>query len=160
MERMTPVVSAATLVLLILGCGTSQPSDDQSRCGTTGEFGNTGCGEVAGLVIDARGGALSGAYMSVQAAVDPERMISLVYDPVQSSAAGAYTLRAIRMGGQVPTSGPDTVTVWVRAVVPPPPGTPVGTPGASDSVQATLELRPVGAAPVVVQAATIVVPTP
>jgi hypothetical protein len=42
--------------------------------------------------------------------------------------------------------------------LPPPPGSPDGTRGASDSVQATLEIRPVGATPVVVQAAAIVLP--
>jgi hypothetical protein len=157
---MARVLSKAILVALGVGCGASEPSDDPSRCGTTGEFGNTGCAEVAGLVTDANGGASSGAYVSVQGAVDPERVISLVHVPAQSSSAGAYKLRAIRMDGEIPTSGPDTVTVWVRAVVLPLPGTPVGTPGASDSVQATLEIRPLGAAPVVVQAATIVVPTP
>jgi hypothetical protein len=158
--RMTRVLSTATLVALGLGCNGSEPSDDLSRCGTTGEFGNTGCAEVAGLVTDADGGPVSGAYMSVQGAADPARMISLVYRPVRSSSAGAYQLRAIRMGGEVPSSGPDTVTVWVRAVVPPPSGAPDGTAGVSDSVQATLELRPVGAAPVVVQAAPIAVPAP
>jgi hypothetical protein len=157
---MARVLSKATLVALGLGCGGSEPSDDLSRCGSTGEFGNTGCAEVTGLVSHADGGAVRGAYMSVQGAVDPDRAISLVYGPVQSSSAGAYKLRAIRMGGEVPTSGPDTVTVWVRAAVPPPPGTADGTPGASDSIQATLEIRPVGAMPVVVQAATIVLPAP
>lgn len=102
---MARVLSKATLVALGLGCGGSEPSDDLSRCGSTGEFGNTGCAEVTGLVTHADGGTVSGAYMSVQ-------------------------------------------------------GTADGTPGASDSIQATLEIRPVGAMPVVVQAATIVLPAP
>jgi hypothetical protein len=154
---MTRVALIAALIALGLGCGGNEPSGDPSRCLPTGEFRNTGCAEVMGLVTDGNGGAVSGAYMRVQGAVDPERQIELVYDPLQSNTDGAYKLRAIRMGGPVPASCPDTVTVWVRALVAPPPGAPAGTPGLSGSSQATLLLRPVGAVPVMAQATTVVV---
>jgi hypothetical protein len=140
---------------LALGCGGTEPADDASRCGTTGEFANTGCGDVVGLVTNADGAGVSGALVTVQGPVDSARDITLVSGPVPSSAAGAYQVRAIRMSGNVPTASPDTVTVWVRAIVPPPPGSPDGTRGARDSVQAILELRPVGASAAVVQAAKI-----
>jgi len=151
-----PIVT--TTLALGLACAASEPSDDASRCGPTGEFGNTGCGEVAGVVTRAGGVAVSGALVAVEGPVDSARDVTLVSGPVQSSAAGAYQVRAVRLSEAIPTTGPDTVTVWVRAVLPPPPGTPDGTRGATDSVQATLELRPVGASPVVVQAAPLVLP--
>lgn len=143
---------------LALGCGT-EPSDGLSRCGTTGEFGNTGCAEVAGTVTDANGAPVGDAFVSVPGAVDPARVINLVYDRVQTDSSGSYRLRAIRMDGEVPTSGPDTVTVWVAAVLPPPPGSP-NAPGLTDSVQARVQIQPVGSIPVVVQAATLVVRAP
>ena len=155
---MTRVALLAGLVAIGLGCGENEPSDDSSRCGPTGEFGNTGCAEVMGVVTDGNGRAVGGAYVSVPGAVDPQWAIALVYDPGQSDAAGGYKVRVIRMGGEVPASGPDTVTVWVRAFVAPPLGAPAGTRGPSDSSQATLELRPVGTVPLVAQAPTIVVP--
>jgi hypothetical protein len=147
-----------SLLAVTLGCGGTEPADDASRCGTTGEFANTGCGDVAGLVTNADGAAVSGALVTVQGPVDPARGITLVSGPVPSSVAGAYQVRAIRMSGNVPTAGPDTVTVCVRAIVPPPPGSLDGTRRASDSVQAILELRPVGASAAVVQAAKILLP--
>ena len=122
------------------------------------EFGNTGCAELAGLVTDERGAPIDGAYVSVLGPAEPARLIVLVSGYVQTDSAGTYQLRAIRMDGEVPTDRPDTVTVWVRAAVPPSLELPVGTPGPMDSVLASPEIRPVGEHPVVSEVATIMVP--
>jgi hypothetical protein len=142
----------------VLGCG-SEPTDDDSRCSTSGEFGNTGCGEVAGLVTDTTGAPIGGAIMYIPGAVDPDRPITLLNAGDPSKSDGSYRLHVIRFDGLPPTTGPDTVTVWLRGAVPPPLGSP-DDPSLIDSVQVTLELRPVGSMPVVVQAATLIVRKP
>ncbi|HEX2220093.1 MAG TPA: hypothetical protein VHG35_14925 [Gemmatimonadales bacterium] len=97
--------------------------------------------------------------MSVQSPADPARPSVLTSGSTDTDARGAYSLRAIRDAGEPPEEGPDTITVWVRAVVDP-PGEPAGTPLPADSVLATLEIRPVGEAPVVTEVGTIVVAVP
>ena len=146
----------AALLTATVGCG-SEPSGDPAQCQQTYEFGNTGCAELTGRVTDESGQPIAGAYVSVQSAVDSSRAITLVGAEIQTDPSGAYQLRAIRFDGEASSDGPDTVTVWVRAVVPPPITEPVGTSGSGDSVQATLEIRSVGELPAVTQVADIVV---
>ncbi len=143
-----------------VGCSSNEPSDDPSRCLQTYEFGNTGCGELAGLVTDGLGVPLAGAYVSVQGPADAARQVLLLSGYVQTDSNGTYRLRAIRNAGEVPAEGRDTVTVWVRAAVPPADDMPIGTPGPMDSVLAILEIRPVGEPPVTTEVATIVVVAP
>jgi hypothetical protein len=155
---MQRLLSRAAILVTAVGCGSSEPSEDSSHCQQTYEFGNTGCGELTGLVTDEGGQPIAGAYVSVQGAVDPARELTLDYGYVQTGASGAYRLRVIRMTGEAPSDRPDTITVWVRAAMPPSPSLPVGTPGPMDSVRASLEIRPVGERPVVTQVASITIP--
>jgi hypothetical protein len=155
MRKVIPTAFALALV----ACGTNAPPENEvgSRCLQTYEFGNTGCAELTGLV--SRGeGVPAQAFVNVQGPAQPGRSIVLVSGYVGIDSTGLFRLRVIRYAGEVPTAGPDTVTVWVRAAVPPPSDAPTGTPGPSDSVLTTLELRPVGEEPVVTQVGTIVVP--
>jgi len=149
---------ALAVAALVAGCG-SEPTEDQSRCGPTGEFGNTGCGEVTGLVTDTTGVPVGGALMYIPGAVDPDRPITLTGAGDPSKSDGNYRLHVIRFDGVPPTTGPDTVTVWLRGAVPPPLGSP-DEPSLIDSVEVTLEFRPMGSTPVVVQAATLIVRKP
>lgn len=146
------------VAVLGLGCGT-EPTNGESRCSPSGEFGNTGCGEVAGLVTDTTGAPVSGAVMYVPGAVDSERVITLLSGSDPSRADGSYRLLIIRFDGDPPATGPDTVTIWVRAALPPPIGSP-DEPSLRDSVVVTLVLSPIGAVPVVVQAATLTLRKP
>src|SRR3954471_14848877 len=156
---MRPMISTALTVALV-ACAASEPSQDQSRCLQTSEFGNTGCAELAGVVTDPEGVPLAQASVGVRDPGESGRPITLISGYVTTDATGAYRLRAIRMAGEVPAEGPDTVTVWVRAAVPPPADAPTGTSGPMDSVLVTLELRPVGETPVVTEVAPIAVPIP
>jgi hypothetical protein len=156
---MRPVISTF-LTLALVACGASEPSEDQSRCLQTFEFGNTGCAELAGVVTDPDGVPLAQASVGLRDPGESGRPVTLVSGYVTTDATGAYRLRAIRMAGEVPAVGPDTVTVWVRAAVPPPADAPSGTVGLSDSVLVTLELRPVGETPVVTEVGPIAVPIP
>jgi hypothetical protein len=156
---MRKVISTA-LVLALVACGASEPSEDQSRCLQTFEFGNTGCAELAGVVTDPDGVPLAQAFVGLRDPGEAGRPISLISGYVTTDSTGAYRLRAVRMAGEVPAEGPDTVTVWVRAGVPPPAEAPSGTVGPMDSVLVTLELRPVGEPPVVTEVAPISVPIP
>src|SRR6476469_4611339 len=138
-----------------LGCG-SEPSENASRCGTSGEFANSGCVEVTGLVTLANGAAAGGAFVDIAALGQTQWYL---VGATRADASGHYQLRMIRLSDEVATSGPDTGTVWVRAALRPPMGSP-DEPSLRDSVQATVEIRPVGATPVVVQAETLVVRAP
>ena len=140
---------------LSLSCG-SEPSENLSRCGTSGEFANSGCAEVTGFVTLANGAAARGAFVDVAAPVQTNWYL---VGAARASASGHYQLRIIRLSGEVPTGGPDTGTVWVRAALPPPLGSP-DEPSLRDSIQATVEIRPVDTAPIVVQAETLIVRAP
>ena len=148
---LTPILAS-----VLVAC--SGPSEDFSRCYQAGEFANTGCAEITGLVTDLQGVPVAEAFVGLLGPAQPGHPISLTSGPARTDSTGSYRLRTIRMGGEPPTVGPDKVTVWVRAAVTPPPGTPVGTPGPMDSVLATLEIRPIGELPVVTEVATIAVP--
>ena len=152
-------IPAAICAVALCACGTDEPPENEvgSRCLQTHEFGNTGCAELTGLVTQGEG-VPAQAFVNVQGPAQSGRPIVLVSGYVGIDSTGLFRLRAIRYAGEVPPEGPDTVTVWVRAAVPPPSDAPTGTPGPMDSVLATLELRPVGEEPVVTEVGTIVVP--
>ncbi len=143
-----------------VACGSNEPSEDPTHCAQTYEFGNTGCGELQGLVTDSLGVPFADAYVDVRGPADPGRPVALSSGFVPTDSAGNYMIRVIRDAGDAPAEGPDTVTVWVHAAVPPPGDAPVGTPGPRDSVLATLELRPVGETPVVREVVPIVLAAP
>ncbi len=151
-------VLLVVVLSMALGCGSHEQSEDP-RCLQTQEFGNTGCAVLRGLVTDGLGVPVAGAHVSVQGPADPARPIVLTSGSKETDSGGAYSLRAIRDAGEAPAEGLDTITVWVRAVVDL-PGAPVGTRLPSDSVLATLEIRPVGETPIVTEVGTMVVTVP
>jgi hypothetical protein len=154
--RMKTIAYGVVLLTAVVGCA-SEPTGGAARCEQTFEFANTGCGVLTGFVTDQNDVPIGGAHMSVQGTVDPGRALSLIFTPTQTSSLGTYSLHVIRDAGDA-LPAPDTVTVWVRAAVP--PDSANGTPGPVDSVQATLEISPVGAEPVVVRAADIAIDLP
>ena len=143
----TPVLCLIVLCLAA-ACGSNEPSEDTSRCLQTSEFGNTGCGELQGRVIDTEGAPLPSAHVDVRGSADPARPVVLISGFLPTDSTGHYKMRVTREIGEAPPQGPDTITVWVHASFIP-DDTPVGTSGPGDSVLATLELRPVGETPVI-----------
>jgi hypothetical protein len=141
---MRHVVSSAAILIAAAACG-SEPSD-ASPCPQTSEFGNTGCAEVSGFVTDGDGHPLAGARVRVVGPAGPSRAVTLGSADEKTGPTGAYRLRVIRFDGQMPTGGPDTITVWVWAGVP-----SLLPPGGRDSATALLTLRPVGEVPVVTE---------
>ena len=156
---MRPLVLPLVAVAAAAACSGNDPSEDP-RCQQTSEFGNTGCGELQGVVTDSAGSPVAGAYVDSRDPADPERHDALVASYVRTDSAGNYKFRVIRYSEEVPLGGPDTVTVWVHAGLPPPDDAPLGTAGPRDSVLALLELRPVGEAPVVSEVVTIALAVP
>ena len=145
---------------LAVACGSNEPSADASPCLQTSEFANTGCGELQGFVIDSEGAPLLGAYVDVRGSADPARPFALISGFVPTDSAGHYKIRVTRETGEAPPAGPDTITVWVHAGFPPPDDERVGMSGPRDSVLATLELRPVGEAPVIREVEPIALAVP
>ena len=143
----------------VVGCDTTSPDDNSDACQQTYEFGNSGCAEVHGLVVDPSGRPLPGAAVGVRGPVQPEHDATLVPGYVQTDARGEYRIRTTRFGPLV-DAATDTVTVWVRAGVAPSLDLPIGTPGPMDSVAVRLEFSPVGALPRSTSAPVIAVPLP
>lgn len=150
---------AAICIFLALLAGCEEligSREDEAVCQQTYEFGNTGCVDVEGLVTDRAGRPLEGAYAGVARPVRAEPHVTLSGGFPRTSAEGKYRLRVFRMVG-APTTTPDTLSVWVRAGVPPDPPV-VGVPGPADSAVVVLELSPVGTRAKVVTPRTLVVP--
>jgi hypothetical protein len=156
---MRTIISQLAIVSAAVACAGNEPSEDP-RCQQTYEFGNTGCGELRGLVTDGAGSPLAGAYVDSRNPAEPGRHDELAAGYVRTDSTGNYEFRVVRYSGEVPAEGPDTVTVWVHAGMPPPDDAPIGTSGPRDSVLALLELRPVGEAPVVKDVVTIMLGVP
>ena len=114
-------VIGAWLAVLVSGCAATGPDihPDDDRCPQTCEFGNSGCAVLAVRLIGPDGTAVN----------PPQRLNStviLTLAPITPGAAfaGYHTtvmdtswqeLRATRYFGP-PPAGPDTVTVWLRAL--------------------------------------------
>lgn len=155
--RLTALVFLVSLAAC--GGGGTEPKarEGDSRCLQTYEFTNLGCAVIAGLVTDSAGRPFSEVYVGVTRAVDSARHVATAGGFAGDLVGGVYRHRVLRMADDSATV--DTVSVWVRASVPPPSGTPVDVLGPRDSVVAVLHWQPVGAAPDTIRVPTIVVPT-
>lgn len=132
------------LLLVTAACDrTTQPARDDGTCQQTYEFGNTGCFEVTGRVIDSTGRALAGMYVGA----GPVATNSGFTSPYATTdATGAFAVRASRMFALGPPATPDTITVVVRAADPSSAG--VGIPATRrDSARAVVAISPVGRVP-------------
>jgi hypothetical protein len=137
-------------LVLFAACSDATRPDDSAACRQTREFGNTGCVEIAGTVVDSRGAPVAGASVSAGAVAD--RAIAFA-GGTRTDALGRYALRAVRMAGQ--PLRPDTVTVYVRATVAP---TLPATVGPRDSTTLVVEVAPVGFVPATSQAPVLTIP--
>jgi hypothetical protein len=144
--------AAVLLSLVLLAACSDSTGEDGSRCEQTHGFGNSGCADLTGTVVDPAGAPVRGARVVAHA---PEtRLVALAGGIAQTDAEGRFRLRVLRMAG-TPTT-PDTVTAWVRAARP----FTGGEPSPRDSVAVVLDISPVGAPATIAQIPTLVLPAP
>lgn len=144
------------LIILMAGCRNPAENGDPRACQQTYEFGNTGCFEVAGQVVGARGQALSGISVVVHPIPGPSQLFNSPYQTTDTT--GQFRIRPSRMFGRPPLdASPDTLSVWVHATDP--RSAPVGKPLVSDSVRTLVTVAPVGVIPVRVEI-RIILPVP
>jgi hypothetical protein len=137
-------VWAMVVVTLFIGCDLGTDVDDDGACPQTYEFGNTGCVEVRGRVLDEEGRPLAFSRVSPIPPTAPETGMwaSGHFTP---DSAGNFTVRLTRYVAPRPAIDPDTVSFYVRAFV-----IPIGVhapPCPRDSVRVTVEVTPVGEVP-------------
>ncbi len=130
---------------LFLGCDSSTGViDDNNACRQTYEFGNLGCADIEGRVVDAADRGVSGIIVGPR------------YEPGNggfdtsystTDADGNFRFRVTRYLPRRPSeSGPDTLSLWVSAADPRSAG--VGVPATRrDSVRVSIAVVPIGQTP-------------
>jgi len=132
----------ASVAVVVVACSSLTGNQDPRACAQTSEFGNYGCVEVFGTVVDADERGLYGI------------IVGPVYLPGKegfntnyggTDVDGRFRFRVSRFTAPVTT--PDTVSFYVRAADPRTAG--VGIPATlRDSVLVTATVTPVGRIPV------------
>lgn len=145
------------LIILMAGCQNAAENGDPRACQQTYEFGNTGCFEIVGQVVGARGQALSGISVGARSEVGPSTLFTSNYQ--MTDAMGQFRIRLSRMLGHPPLDArPDTLSVFVVAADP--RSASVGVPASVvDSVLTLVTVAPVGAIPVTAEI-RIILPVP
>lgn len=140
----TSRLALAALLLTVAACDrTTRPTEADDTCQQTYEFGNSGCFEVRGRVIDSTGRALAGVLMVTGPSADRAGFNT---PTATTDASGAFALRAARMFARVPAPVPDTITIVVYAADRRTQG--VGVPVMqSDSARVLVTIAPVGQVP-------------
>lgn len=134
------------LAWLIACGGSTEPRVDDSRCHHTGEFDNSGCTVVVGLVTDSTGRPVEGAYVGIRGAVDSLRLLATDVYYFHTDASGRYQIHVTRFSPPLSATEPDTISVWVGAAVPP-PVVAAGAPGIGARTVALLHWQPISAVP-------------
>ena len=123
---------------------TGNDKGDPDACQQTYEFGNTGCFEVQGQVVGARGQPLRGIYVGLRPLAKPN-----VFDSRggTTDSAGEFRIRLSRVLGMPPVDQTsDTLSVYVLAADL--RSASVGAPPqVRDSVLAKATIAPVGVVP-------------
>lgn len=128
----------------LAACGTvtgNQP--DPRACRQTYEFGNTGCVDIAGQVVGSAGQPLAGMVVGPGMMSTPVGL-NAVYD--ETDANGRFEIRLTRFAGEPPRAGPDTLSLYVRALDPRSAGLDVPAT-VRESVLVRVTLAPVGSVP-------------
>jgi hypothetical protein len=133
-------VSLAALIFSV-ACRNPAESGDPTACQQTYEFGNTGCFEVSGQIVGARGQALNRISVVVRTLGDFSTGATTFTD-----TTGSFRLRAFRMIGRPPAAGPDTASAYVIAADPRTAGLNIPAT-VRDSILVLMTLTPVGSVP-------------
>lgn len=153
---MGSLIPVFTLVAL-MACDGMAPVLDAARCDQTYEFGNLGCADVIGTVFDADHHPQPAADVRVLGPAEPLAASTVASATVQSAADGTFRLRVRQISAPPGSTGPDTITVWIRAARPP---ATVDAIGPSDSTLAHLTIRPVGQVPAVISVPDLLLRAP
>ena len=122
----------AVLVAAALGCGTGP--DGGRACAQTREFGNYGCADMRGVVLDADGRPAAGAEVSATAAAEGRSLGGTA----RADIDGRFSFR-VRLNGPPLAAGVDTLSARVTAWAAP--------PLRSASTVVVVQLAAVGAVP-------------
>jgi len=138
-----PLLAILLAATAIAATACDNPTGVEGECQQTGEFGNTGCIEVQGVVLSDTGAPLQGVSVGPRF-FQGGASFNTVY--AQSDREGNFRFRVSRFSGQPPLAGPDTVSLYVHAAD---PGSAVnGSPATvRDSVLVIATVAPVGRAP-------------
>ena len=138
-------LARALLSSAIVACGGTSPvQPDPALCLQTYEFGNFGCGELRGRVVNANGSPIIGAYIGARV-VDARFQGFSIFALSRSDSTGRYAMRMTWQSLGFNGVRPDTATVTVVAAVLSP-----GAPTRADSVRVLARFDSVGSrAPVV-----------
>lgn len=145
MKRGSRTLQPVTLLLsLVSGVTCSDASD--LRCEQTYEFGNYGCADVVGRMVDRNEEPLGGMEYGV---VNREREFDSRFNtnvmPATPDSLGNFRLRITRYLLSGPPTTPDTGSVWIIGSKR--PAFPGPSPGIRDSVLVTLQFAAIGAIP-------------
>ena len=156
---MRPLHFALVMATLVAcdGTGPVPPLWDATRCEQTYEFGNLGCADITGTVLDAEHHPQPAAHIFVLGPAELNMNRDVASAMVESAADGTFRLRVRLIEALGPTATLDTITVWIRAGRPP---KTVDAIGPSDSTLALVTIRPVGQIPVVTPVPDLVLRDP
>jgi hypothetical protein len=130
-------------VVSLGACGRSTPPqivDDFGQCQPSGgDLGSTGCTDVLGNIVGARGQPLAGVDVGLRQS-SAGGQFNTPY--VQTDAQGLFRLRLTRVA---PPGSPDTASVWVGATVRPTP--PQSVAAIFDSALVPVRVAPIGRIP-------------
>ena len=148
-------LARALLASAIVACGSASPvQPDPARCQQTYEFGNFGCGELRGRVVNANGSPIIGAYVGASV-VDAKFQGFSISAFSRSDSTGRYAMRMIWQSLGFNGVRPDTATVTVSAAVIAP-----GAPTRANSVRVLAWFDSVGSRAPVVNVPQLWVGTP
>jgi hypothetical protein len=134
----------ATVAIACATYGCDRPLEpDTGPCRQTGEFGNTGCVEIRGLVVDQRGAPQAGIVVGPRFLAGRE-LFNTVY--ATTGGEGRFRFRISRFSGGPPPTGPDTMSLFVHAADPATAG--VNVPATvRDSVLGRVTIARIGSVP-------------
>ena len=123
-----------------LGCE-ARSADELEPAGTcqqTGEFGNFGCAEVAGVVTDINGAPLANVRVEPTGFGGRSQFSGAA---VTTGNDGIYSFRIVRFGQAYPPLALDTVTIYVLATRGLPPA------AQRESTPVVVQVYPIGSVP-------------
>lgn len=145
-------ISMALVAFSALSCRNFFQSDDEA-CAQTSEFGNAGCFEVSGTVVDQHGKPLVGMVVGPRY-LPPGAMEGslLSWRKDVTDLRGNFRVRVTRPtpaeAMQVGAAAPDTMSVYVTAADPRSATDIDGAPTVRETIRTVVVVSPIGVDPV------------
>jgi len=139
-----PTLPLVMLGIVVVGAAAcADPTGANAACQQTGEFGNTGCAEIRGVVVNRSGSPEPGIVVGPRF-LSGQDVFNASYATTDSQ--GRFRFRITRFSGQPAAAGPDTMSLFVHAADPRTAG--VNVPATvRDSVPGQVTISPVGRVP-------------